>query len=367
MDRLAREGVVGLVRTIPAGAVPGSDIANLNLLGYDVSRYYTGRAPLECASRGIELSPEQVAFRCNLVTVLDNTMVDYSAGHITNTEAAELITEVDRKLGSPILKFYPGVSYRHLLVTQPEKGKKWESLLACTPPHDITGRPIEAYLPRGEDQDLFRRLMFDSVELLSAHPVNIARKNAGKRPANMIWLWGQGKRPLLPTFPELYDMTGSVISAVDLICGIGRCAGLEVIDVPGATGYFDTNYEGKAKHGIESLKRRDFLFIHVEAPDEAGHVGNLREKIRAIENFDRFIVGPVADALVKYDKARLMALPDHLTPLSVKTHVSDPVPFLVYGAGLQANGRSAFSEAEAKRAGLMIENGFELLPKYLAL
>jgi 2,3-bisphosphoglycerate-independent phosphoglycerate mutase len=365
MDTLAREGTIGLARTIPDGAAPGSDIANLNLLGYDVSRYYTGRAPLECVSQGIELSREQVAFRCNLVTVTDGVMVDYSAGHIGSEEAAELIARVGQTLGSPSLKFYPGVSYRHLLVTQPGAGKRWESALGCTPPHDIVGRPIERYLPQGEDEDFFRKLMHDSVEALSGHPVNRRRMEAGKRPANMIWLWGQGKRPLLPTFKELYGINGSVISAVDLIRGIGRCAGLQVIEVPGATGYFDTNYTGKAEHGIASLKERDFLFLHVEAPDEAGHAGNLEEKIRAIENFDRHIVGPVADALSRYQAARIMVLPDHLTPISVRTHVSDPVPFLVCGAGVSKNGAAAFSESQARRAGLMMEKGYELLPAYL--
>jgi len=365
MDRLAREGTVGIVRTIPPGATPGSDIANLNLLGYDTTRYYTGRAPLECVSQNIELTPDQVAFRCNLVTVTNDVMVDYSAGHITTEEAAELVAAVDRSLGTPSLKFHAGVSYRHLLVAQSPKDKHWETRLKCTPPHDIVGRPIAPYLPKGEDEVFFRKLLLDSVEILLAHPINRRRLEAGKRQASMIWLWGQGKRPQMPTFRELYGLSGSVISAVDLIRGIGKCAGLNSIIVPGATGYFDTNYTGKAEYGIKSLKEHDFLFLHVEAPDEAGHVGDVQEKIKAIENFDRHIVAPIAELLSQFSPSRIMVLPDHLTPVSVGTHVADPVPFLVHGSGVQSNCASAFNEAEAKRTGLMIENGFELLPRYL--
>jgi 2,3-bisphosphoglycerate-independent phosphoglycerate mutase len=365
MDRLARNGTVGKVRTIPDGATPGSDIANLNLLGYDVSRYYTGRAPLECASRNIELSDREIAFRCNLVTVTNDTMIDYSAGHISSEEASELITEVDKKLGNPTMKFYPGVSYRHLLVAQPDNKQHWDTNLTCTPPHDITDRPIASYLPQGEDGDFFKKMMLDSVAVLSEHPVNRRRIKSDKRPANMIWLWGQGKRPAMPTFLKLYGISGSVISAVDLIKGIGAYAGLELIDVPGATGYFDTNYAGKAEYGIKSLKQHDFLFIHVEAPDEAGHVGNAKEKVKAIENFDKLVVGPIADACSKYSSARVMVLPDHLTPVSVGTHVADPVPFLVHGTGVKRNGCSSFSESQAEQTGLVIENGYELLPAYL--
>ncbi|RJP19538.1 MAG: cofactor-independent phosphoglycerate mutase [Candidatus Abyssobacteria bacterium SURF_5] len=364
MDRLAREGTVGLVRTVPEGTAPGSDIANLNLLGYDVSRYYTGRAPLECASRNIDLTAEQIAFRCNLVTVADETMVDYSAGHIGSEEAAELIADIDRQLGDSSRKFYAGVSYRHLLVADPG-GAKWETNLTCTPPHDIVGQPITSYLPQGENQQLFRKMMLESQKILSEHAVNLRRIRSGKRPATMIWLWGHGKRPSMPTFQQLYAMKGAVISAVDLIRGLGKYAGLNVIDVPGATGYFDTNYSGKAGHGIDSLKKSDFLFLHVEAPDEAGHAGNMQEKIRAIENFDRLIVGPITDALSGSEPARLLVLPDHATPLSVRTHVSDPVPFVAHGAAIPTNGCSGFSEAQAGRTRLYIEKGFELLPAYL--
>ncbi len=365
MDRLAREGTVGTVCTIPDGMQPGSDIANLSLLGYDVAKYYSGRAPLEAANLGIELSPDDVAFRCNLVTVEDGVMIDYSAGHITSEEAAELITSVDAELGADGFRFYPGVSYRHLMVASLGGGKNWDSNLHFTPPHDIVGRPIAEYLPDGEDEELFQRLMSDSTRVLSGHEVNRGRIERGMRPANMIWLWGHGKRPSMPVFSELYGLTGAVISAVDLICGMGKCAGLSVIEVPGATGYFDTNYEGKGKYGADALKLCDFLFMHVEAPDEAGHVGDIEEKVRAIENFDKFVVGPILEELRRSGDYRAIVLPDHLTPISLRTHVSDPVPYVVCGAGISHNGATSFSEAEAKRCGTLIRNGFELLPGYL--
>ncbi|MBI4832774.1 MAG: cofactor-independent phosphoglycerate mutase [Candidatus Lindowbacteria bacterium] len=365
MDRLAREGVVGLVRTIPPGMAPGSDIANLNVLGYDVTKYYSGRAPLEAASRNIELAADDVAFRCNLVTVEGGVMVDYSAGHIASEEAADLIASIDSKLGTDSLKFYPGVSYRHLLIAHGKGATGIDRVLACTPPHDIVGQPIAGYLPRGKDERLFRKLMDDSVEALSMHAVNRKRVQSGKRPANMIWLWGQGKRPSMPPFRELYGMSGVVISAVDLIRGLGKCAGLTAVEVPGATGYFDTNYGAKASYGLEALGYGDFLFVHVEAPDEAGHIGDVAEKIRAIENFDKLVVGPVAEGISRSERSRLMVLPDHLTPIEVRTHVGDPVPFLVAGSGIPASGASGFSEATARKSGIMFENGHELLPKYL--
>jgi 2,3-bisphosphoglycerate-independent phosphoglycerate mutase len=365
MDRLAREGTVGAVRTIPDGMPAGSDIANLNLLGYDVYKYYTGRAPLEAASRGIELSDDEVAFRCNLVTVEDGVMVDYSAGHISSKEAGELIAVVDAKLGGTTRKFHSGVSYRHLLMARTSEGKSGGSELECVPPHDIIGQPIAEHMPHGEDGELFGRLMLDSVDALAGHAVNRRRIEEGKRPASMIWLWGQGKKPSMPTFDELYGMTGAVISAVDLICGMGKYIGLSVIEVPGATGYFDTNYEGKGRYGADALRLADFLFVHVEAPDEAGHVGDIEEKVRAIENFDRLVVGPIAEEISRSERYRVMVLPDHLTPISVRTHVADPVPYVVCGTGVTANGASRFSEAEAAKRGTLTEKGFELLPSYL--
>jgi 2,3-bisphosphoglycerate-independent phosphoglycerate mutase len=365
MDELARTGAMGQVRTIPDGMQPGSDIANLNLLGYDVRKYYSGRAPLEAASRGIELSADEVAFRCNLVTVDDGIMVDYSAGHITSEEAAELIARVDAELGSAGVRFYSGVSYRHLLTVSLDDGKLLDCDLRCTPPHDIVGRPIADYLPQGEDEALINGLMSDSVGVLTDHDVNRRRVKAGKRPANMIWLWGQGQRPSMPVFSDLYSVTGSVISAVDLIRGMGKYAGLSIVEVPGATGYFDTNYEGKGKYGVDALREGDFLFMHVESPDEAGHIGDIEEKVKAIENFDRLVVGPIAEEISRASEYRVMVLPDHLTPISVRTHVADPVPYAVCGTDITSNGASQYSEAEAKKSGIIFENGHELLPAYL--
>jgi 2,3-bisphosphoglycerate-independent phosphoglycerate mutase len=365
MDKIACEGAVGLVCTIPDGMPAGSDIANMNILGYDVAKYYTGRAPLEAASRGIELAGNEIAFRCNLVTVEDSRMIDYSAGHITSEEAAQLIAAVDRELGKPSLRFHAGVSYRHLLVTEPQNGEKWDSALQCTPPHDIVGQPIREYMPRGEGEEMFGGLMLDSVSILNRHQINLNRIESGKRPANMIWLWGQGKRPSMPDFADLYSIEGAVISAVDLIRGLGKYAGLSVVEVPGATGYFDTNYAGKGSYGLEALKQGDFLFVHVESPDEAGHVGNIEEKVKAIENFDKFVVGPIVEGISQYERYRVMVLPDHYTPIAVGTHIADSVPFVVWGTGISRSNTSCFSEAEAAKSDKVFEKAHELLPAYL--
>jgi 2,3-bisphosphoglycerate-independent phosphoglycerate mutase len=367
MDKLAREGTVGVVRTIPEGMPAGSDIANLNLLGYDVSTYYSGRAPLEAASRGIELRPEEVAFRCNLVTVNDGTMLDYSAGHITSAEAAELIGAVDMSLGTQSRKFLPGVSYRHLMIIRDENGAGWETGLDCTPPHDIVGQPIAGHMPRGNDEESLCKIMHDSVEILERHEVNRERIRGGKRPANMIWLWGQGRRPSMPSFEDLCGMRGAVISAVDLIRGMGKYAGFSVIEVPGATGYFDTNYAGKGSLGLQYFERGDFLFVHVESPDEAGHAGDIKEKIRAIENFDSLVVGKIVAGITRYSAYRVMVLPDHYTPLKIGTHIDTPVPFAVWGTGIPAGNASGFSEAEAEKTGIIFEKGHEVVPTYLRM
>jgi 2,3-bisphosphoglycerate-independent phosphoglycerate mutase len=257
------------------------------------------------------------------------------------------------------------VSYRHLLIACPDSGKRWESELACTPPHDIVGQPIKEHMPRGEDGELISQFMLDSVDVLAEHEVNRKRVQAGKRPATMIWLWGQGKRPSIPSFAGLYGITGSVISAVDLIRGIGKYAGLSVVEVPGATGYFDTNYAGKGNYGLDALKNDDFLFVHVESPDEAGHVGDIEEKIRAIENFDKLVVGTIVEGLSRMPEYRVMVLPDHFTPIKLRTHIDDPVPFVVSGTGVPRGTAAGFDEAEAEKAGIMIDKGFELLPAYL--
>jgi len=338
LDQLATMGQVGMVHTVPDGFPPGSDVANLTVFGYDPRKYYTGRSPLEAASIGVELEPNDVAFRCNLVTLRVTggksaaggkgrraVMEDFSAGHITTQEGRLLIEELDDKLSTDHVRFYPGVSYRHLMVWKGGKDK-----IDCTPPHDIQDKDIQDYLPRGEGDDLINELMEGSFNILSNHPVNKGRVENGKRPANSIWLWGQGRRPSMPTFREKYGIEGAVISAVDLLKGIGLYAGFEVINVPGATGWIDTNYAGKAEHALWALKTKDLVYLHVEAPDEAGHTGDLKNKMKSIEDFDEFIVGNIIHGMKQFDEYRILALPDHPTPIELRTHTSDPVPFVIY-------------------------------------
>lgn len=338
LDKLATLGQVGMVHTIPEGFPPGSDVANLSVMGYDPRKYYSGRSPLEAASIGVELRPDDVAFRCNLVTLRISgarpimthsgrkaILEDFSAGHITTEEARLLIEEIDNKLGNDRIRFYPGVSYRHLMVWHGGKDK-----IECTPPHDIQDKEIQDYLPRGEGDDTINSLMEASLDLLTSHAVNKARQESGKRVANSIWLWGQGKRPKMPTFKEKYGLDGAMISAVDLTKGLGIYAGFEVINVPGATGWIDTNYIGKAEHALFALKTKDIVYVHVEAPDEAGHAGELEKKIKAIEDFDEKLVGNIIHGMKQFDEYRILALPDHPTPVEIRTHSSDPVPFIIY-------------------------------------
>ena len=357
MDHLAREGSVGMVSTVPPGYPPGSDVANLSILGYDPATYYSGRAPLEAASIGVELREGDIAFRCNLVTLKFNPertramMEDYSAGHITTAEARELILMLDREMREPGMRFHPGISYRHLMV--------WEGGEAgaeCTPPHDISGKGIADYLPHGAGGDVLLTLMLKSVGLLEAHEVNKRRVAEGKRAANSIWLWGQGRKPSLPTFREKYGLTGALVSAVDLAKGLGIYAGLDVLDVPGVTGYLDTNYAGKAEYSLRALETKDFVYIHVEAPDEASHTGNLKDKIRAIEDFDALVVGSVMRGLKAFDEYRVLIMPDHATPIEIKTHSDEPVPFILFDSrGRQAGAASSpegYSEKIARLPGI---------------
>ncbi|MFA7283745.1 MAG: cofactor-independent phosphoglycerate mutase, partial [Candidatus Omnitrophota bacterium] len=290
MDFIVQNGYLGQVKTIPDKMNPASDVANLSIMGYDPARYYSGRAPLEAANLGIEMEEDDVAFRCNLITVEGDTLLDYSAGHIKSGEAEKLVRLIDQKLGSNKFRFFPGVSYRHLLLAKRGAELKLQNL-KCLAPHDIPGQSIKKNLPKGDNAELIIKLMLDSREILSAHEINQVRLDLKENPANMIWLWGQGVKPKMPEFKNKFGLSGSVISAVDLLKGLGRILGLEVIDVEGATGYYDTNYAGKAEAAVRSLERNDFVFVHVEAPDEAGHNGDLREKIAAIERFDQLIVG----------------------------------------------------------------------------
>ncbi len=373
LDQLATLGQVGMVHTVPDGYAPGSDVANLSVLGYDPRKYYTGRSPLEAASIGVALGSDDVAFRCNLVTLKLSgggtatarrkaLMEDFSAGHISTQEARTLIEEIDRALGSEHIRFYPGVSYRHLMVWKGGKDR-----IECTPPHDIQDKDIQDYLPRGEGDDIINELMAASFDLLTNHPVNRARLENGKRAANSIWLWGQGKRPSMPTFREKYGIEGAVISAVDLTKGLGVYAGFEVINVPGATGWLDTNYVGKAEHALFALKTKDIVYLHVEAPDEAGHTGDVKNKVRAIEDFDEFIVGNIMHGMKQFDEYRILALPDHPTPLEIRTHSAEPVPFVLYDSRNERKGGPVtYDERIADRKDAMVfKEGYKLMDYFL--
>jgi 2,3-bisphosphoglycerate-independent phosphoglycerate mutase len=363
MDTIARKGMSGTVNTIPDNLPPGSDVANLSVVGYDPMKYYTGRGPLEAGSVGVKINPGEVAYRCNIVTVKDGVMVDYSSGHISSSESEELIKSLKDNLDNDEITFYAGVSYRHLLVH-----KNGSESLDCTPPHDITDREYEPYLPKGDGQEIILDLMKKSLPILSDHPINKKRIADGKNPGNMIWPWGQGRAPSMPTFAEKYDLTGSVISAVDLIKGIGFYAGLDIINVPGATGYLDTNYIGKAEYALESLREKDFVWVHVEAPDEAAHAGDIQSKIKAIEDFDSKVVGTVLHEIDKSgEEYMLLVLPDHLTPISVRTHVHGPVPYAVCGTRIKSDNIDRFCESSAELGSMKFMNGHELLPYLLKI
>jgi len=354
MDRLAASGRSGLAATVPSGMTPGSDVANLSVMGYDPHLYYSGRAPLEAAAMDVRLEEDDVAFRCNFVTVNDGIMEDYSAGHITSEEGKEIIASL--KHLAPGERLYAGVSYRNILVMK--AGAEAE----CTPPHDIMDQPIKLHMPKGKDAELIISIMQSAAPILADHQVNRRRMEAGQRPANMIWLWGQGKAPTIPSFKERYHLQGAVISAVDLLKGIGVYAGLEVIDVPGATGTIDTNYEGKVEAALNALRHLDLVYLHIEAPDEASHEGELKTKLRAIELFDGEVVRPVLEGLKASGQPwRILLMPDHPTPLEIRTHTAEPVPFVMAGEGIRPDGAVSFDEQAAKGGGFGLIEGPELM------
>ena len=361
MDAIAARGVVGTARNVPKGMVPASDVANLSIMGYDPQKYYCGRGPLEAANLGVELAENDVAFRFNTVTVSDGKMVDYCAGHISTKEATVLTELLSKEMGGGKFSFYPGTSYRNLMIAHCAGPEEAENLakLKCVPPHDISDKSIARYFPKDpEISDIMKR----SVGILEGHDINRVRIDLGQNPANMIWIWGQGKKPDMPIFKDAYNVSGGVISAVDLIKGMGRVLGMEVVDVPGATGYYDTDYDGKAKAAVKILEEKDLVYIHVEAPDEAGHNGDIREKIRAIENFDRKITGPVIDFLNEGGCAyRVMIIPDHPTPVKLKTHTSDPVPFAMCGTGIEPDEVTVFTERAAKVGSMGLKKGSDLM------
>ncbi|MGI5959062.1 MAG: cofactor-independent phosphoglycerate mutase [Massiliimalia sp.] len=369
MDRLGQNGLVGLVRTVAPEFKPGSDVANLSVMGYDPQKYYTGRSPLEAASIEIPMKETDVAMRCNLVTLSDEpdytekTLVDYCADDISTEEAQQLVETLQNAFGSPEFSYYSGVSYRHCLIWHNGSNDLGE----LTPPHDIIGKPVKDYLPSHTNALPLLEMMKKSYDILKDHPVNQARIQKGLRPANSIWLWGNGKSAILPAFQEKTGLSGAVISAVDLIKGIGTLAQMDVIQVPGATGYIDTNFEGKADACIHALDHHDFVYIHIEAPDECGHRGEIQNKIRSLELIDQKVLKPVLEKLETFDDYSIMILPDHATPLSVRTHVSDPIPFLMYRKGRPGTHPvSRYDEVSASNTGVFVDFGPSLLDQFLA-
>jgi 2,3-bisphosphoglycerate-independent phosphoglycerate mutase len=363
MDALAKAGRIGMAHTVPAGFHPGSDVANLSVFGYDPADCYSGRSPLEAASMGVELGPQDVAFRLNLVNLVPHGgklyMGDFSAGHIPTEEARELIAALQEECGGEEFSFHPGVSYRHLMVWHGGRDQ-----LEFTPPHDLAMQPVDGHLPRGDGAEALLKLMTDSQILFHHHPINESREKRGLLTANSIWLWGHGRAPHMRPLSETFGITGAVISAVDLIKGIGIYAGLDIINVPGATGYLDTNFRGKAEYALEALRTRDFVYLHVEVPDEAAHSGSLEDKIKAIEAFDELVVGTVLDGIGALGDYRILLLPDHPTPVRRMTHTHDPVPFVLYGSGGEfapVNQVKGYEEASAAASGVVIERGSDLM------
>ncbi len=368
MDFLAKRSEVGLVKTVADELKPGSDVANMSVMGFDPRKYYTGRSPLEAVSIGVKLRDDDVTLRCNLVTLSeeekfeDRTMVDYSAGDISSQDAAELIKAVQEAFGNEKYTYYSGVSYRHCLVVS----EGTTDLGDMTPPHDISDRVIGPYISKSENAKELIEMMKKSYDVLKNHPVNLKRIAEGKRPGNSIWLWGEGNKPILPSYKDLYGIEGSVISAVDLLKGIGISAGMSTPDVEGATGYIDTNFEGKAECALKELERgKDFVYIHVEAPDECGHRNEPENKVKAIELIDKRILARLIEELEKYGDYKLMILPDHPTPIVTKTHARDPVPYLIYHHSKHVKGVDTFTEDTAKATGIYIEDGPSIMGKFI--
>ncbi len=370
MDSLAKESAIGLVKTVADGMKPGSDVANLSVLGYDPEKYYTGRSPLEAGSIGINMLRTDVSFRCNLITLSDEpvyedkTIIDYCADDISTKEAKILVDYLAEHFNNDKFRLYSGVSYRHCLIQHNGTLDVGE----LVPPHDITGKKIAPYIPSGKNASALYGMMKKSCELLKEHPVNKTRISKGRRPANGIWLWGEGVRAELESFEKLYGLKGSMISAVDLLKGIGKFSGMNVVEVEGATGYLDTNFEGKAYAALKELENgSDFVYIHVEAPDECGHRNEAENKVRSIEIIDEKVLGLILPELEKYDDYKLLICPDHATPLALKTHTNDPVPFLIYKKSAKVRGINSFTEKAAAGTGLFIEHGPSLMKYFIEL
>lgn len=360
MDRISIEGRQGLVRTVPDGLEPGSDVAQMSLLGYDPLHYYSGRAPIEAAARNIRLGLDDWVFRCNLVTIADGMMADHSAGHISTEEGSILIKELQKHISDERIALHTGVSYRHLLVF---KGVDFD--VRTYPPHDHIGKPVEKLLPRGKGADLLIQLMNQSQQLFAGHEINKVRQDLGENQVSSIWLWGQGKQARLDSFRKRHGLKGAAITAVDLVRGLAKLVGFDLIAVPGATGFLDTNYEGKGLAAAKAIDDYDLVFVHIEAPDEAGHEGNVEAKKQAIEQVDKYVVGPVLEALKRHESWRVLLLPDHPTPVKSGAHSAAPVPFAMAGTGITGIMHAGFGETNAAQAGLRIEKGCELMEYFL--
>jgi 2,3-bisphosphoglycerate-independent phosphoglycerate mutase len=360
MDKISQRGRLGIVRTVPEGMEPGSDVAQMSLLGYDPKKYYTGRAPIEAVARNVQLSPDDWVFRCNLVTIADGKMADHSAGHISTEEGAQLIEELNEQVANDKIRFYTGVSYRHLLVL-----KGFDMDVKTCPPHDYIGQPVEKILPRGKGADFLIDLMMRSQQFFYNHDINKVRTDLGENQVSSIWLWGQGKKAKLESFSKRFGLKGAAITAVDLVRGLAKLIGFDLIEVPGATGFIDTNYEGKGAAAAKALKKYDIVIVHIEAPDEAGHTGNAELKKTAIEQIDKHVVGPVYEAIQKYPSWRIMVLPDHPTPVKTGAHCGDPVPFAIAGTNVESVFNAPFTESNAAKSGLRIDKGFELMEYFL--
>jgi 2,3-bisphosphoglycerate-independent phosphoglycerate mutase len=360
MDEISKRGRLGLVRTIPANMEAGSDVAQMSLLGYDPRRCYSGRAPIEAVARNIKLAADDWVFRCNLVTISDGKMADHSAGHISTVEGGSLVTELNTRFGSEQIRFYAGVSYRHLVVF---KGLDFD--IQTYPPHDYIGTAVEKILPRGKGAELLIDLMARSQQLFANHDINKVRRDLGENQVSSIWFWGQGKKAVLEHFEKRFGIKGAAITAVDLARGLAMLIGFDLIDVPGATGFIDTNYRGKGSAAILALEKYDLVFIHIEAPDEASHSGNAAMKKKAIEQIDKHIVGPVFEALKMYESWRILIMPDHPTPVRSCAHSPQPVPFAMAGSGISGVLDMTFGESNAAKSGLRIDNGFELMEYFL--
>jgi 2,3-bisphosphoglycerate-independent phosphoglycerate mutase len=367
MDWVARNGRLGRVVTVPSGFIPGTDVASLTLLGYDPHVYYTGRAPIEAAARGLAVGPDEVVFRCNFVTILDGRMRDFTAGHISQSEANHLIADLEtlaRQSDSALAgcKFHAGVSYRNLMLASPVA----DFDVKCTPPHDIPNQPVSNHLPQGPGRERVLAIMERAAELLADHEVNRARRAAGREPVSDIWLWGQGRPRQLEPFAERFGPRAAVITAVDIIRGLAVLMGMELIEVPGATGYTDTNYAGKGQAAVRALDDFDLVAVHIEAPDEAGHAGDAAEKVKALERIDEHVVGPLLEKLRQFREWRIMVAPDHPTPCTTTAHDATPPPFALAGTGIAASRAPEMSEAAAAAAGIMIDPGHMLMRQFVA-